>query len=109
MTSRLAATFGDVVWAPRGQPGVTLPLLPEGRLRSRRWRPTVAASLTGALLIVWGAQAGPAGQHPLANPPALRGWAGTAALDLAHVAPALWFFHRMLGAVRRSGGPSREL
>jgi ABC-2 type transport system permease protein len=33
--------------------------------------------------------------------------AGAAALDLAYVAAALWFFHRVLGAVRRSGGLSR--
>jgi hypothetical protein len=33
--------------------------------------------------------------------------AAAAVLDLAYVAAPLWFFHRMLGAVRRSGGLSR--
>ena len=38
LAAKLAATFGDVVWAPAISLGVTLPflLLPEGRLRSRR-------------------------------------------------------------------------
>ncbi len=33
--------------------------------------------------------------------------AAAAVLDLAYAAGALWFFHRMLVAVRRSGGLSR--
>jgi hypothetical protein len=80
--AQLAATFGDVVYAPAVSLGVTLPLLllPEGRLRSPRWRPAVAASLTGALLIVVGAlKPTQLVSTPLANPLALRGWAGTAA------------------------------
>jgi two-component system, NarL family, sensor kinase len=82
LAAQLAATFGDVVWAPAVSLGMTLPLLllPEGRLRSRRWRPVVAASLTGALLIVVGAlRPVQLVSTPLANPLALRGWAGTAA------------------------------
>jgi hypothetical protein len=82
LAAQLAATFGDVVYAPAVSLGMTLPLLllPEGRLRSPRWRPAVAASLTGALLIVVGAlRPGQLVSTPLANPLALRGWAGTAA------------------------------
>jgi hypothetical protein len=82
LAAKLAATFGDVVWAPAISLGVTLPflLLPEGRLRSRRWRPAVAASLTGALLILVGAlKPGQLVSTPLANPLALHGWAGMAA------------------------------
>jgi hypothetical protein len=82
LAAQLAATFGDVVYAPAVSLGMTLPLLllPEGRLRSRRWRPVVAASLTGALLIVVGAlRPVQLVSTPLANPLALRGWAGTAA------------------------------
>jgi hypothetical protein len=82
LAAQLAATFGDVVYAPAVSLGMTLPLLllPEGRLRSRRWRPAVAASLTGALLIVVGAlRPVQLVSTPLANPLALRGWAGTAA------------------------------
>jgi hypothetical protein len=82
LAAKLAATFGDVVWAPAISLGVTLPflLLPEGRLRSWRWRPAVAASLTGALLILVGAlKPGQLVSTPLANPLALHGWAGTAA------------------------------
>jgi hypothetical protein len=82
LAAQLAATFGDVVWAPAVSLGVTLPLLllPEGRLRSRRWRLAVAASLSGALLILVGAlKPGQLTSLPLANPLALPGWAGTGA------------------------------
>jgi hypothetical protein len=82
LAAQLAATFGDVVWAPAISLGVTLPLLllPEGRLRSRRWRLAVAASLSGALLILVGAlKPGQLTSLPLANPLALPGWAGTGA------------------------------
>jgi hypothetical protein len=82
LAAQLAATFGDVVYAPAVSLGVTLPLLllPEGRLRSPRWRPAVAASLTGALLIVVGAlKPTQLVSTPMANPLALHGWAGTAA------------------------------
>jgi hypothetical protein len=82
LAAQLAATFGDVVWAPAITLGVTLPflLLPEGRLRSPRWRPAVVASLTGAILILVGAlKPGQLVSTPLANPLALPGWAGTAA------------------------------
>jgi hypothetical protein len=82
LAAQLAATFGDVVYAPAVSLGVTLPLLllPEGQLRSPRWRPAVAASLTGALLIVVGAlKPTQLVSTPLANPLALHGWAGTAA------------------------------
>jgi hypothetical protein len=82
LAAQLAATFGDVVYAPAVSLGVTLPLLllPEGRLRSPRWRPAVAASLTGALLIVVGAlKPTQLVSTPLANPLALHGWAGTVA------------------------------
>jgi hypothetical protein len=82
LAAQLTVTFGDVVWAPAIALGVTLPLLllPDGRLRSLRWRPAVVASLTGALLILVGAlKPGQLVSTPLANPLALRGWAGTAA------------------------------
>jgi hypothetical protein len=82
LAAQLAATFGDVVWAPAISLGVTLPLLllPEGRLRSRRWRLAVAASLAGATLILVGAlKPGQLTSLPLANPLALPGWAGTGA------------------------------
>jgi hypothetical protein len=82
LAAQLAATFGDVVWAPAISLGVTLPLLllPEGRLRSRRWRLAVAASLAGAFLILVGAlKPGQLISLPLANPLGLPGWAGVAA------------------------------
>jgi hypothetical protein len=52
--AQVAAVVADVAWAPAVALGVTLPLLllPDGRLRAARWRPVVAASLCGALLVV---------------------------------------------------------
>jgi hypothetical protein len=43
LTAQLAAVVGDLAWAPAIALGVTLPalLLPDGRLRSRRWRVVV--------------------------------------------------------------------
>jgi hypothetical protein len=82
LAGRVAVTFGDVVWAPAIALGVTLPLLllPDGRLRSPRWRPAVVASLTGAVLVVAGTLSpGQLASWPAPKPLALAGWAGTAA------------------------------
>jgi hypothetical protein len=48
------AAVADLGWAPAIALGVTLPalLLPDGRLRSRRWRVVVATAVAGATLAV---------------------------------------------------------
>jgi hypothetical protein len=53
LAAELAAVAGEFYWAPAITLGITLPflLLPEGRLRSRRWRVVVAAAVAGAVLI----------------------------------------------------------
>jgi hypothetical protein len=54
LLAQLVAVVGDYGWAPAIALGVTLPalLLPDGRLRSRRWRVVVATSVAGATLAV---------------------------------------------------------
>jgi hypothetical protein len=53
--AQVVAATGDLGWAPGIALGITLPaLLPNGRLRSRRWRLVVVTSVTGAALAVLG-------------------------------------------------------
>ena len=82
--AQLVAAFSSVGWAPSIALGVTLPalLLPDGRLRSRRWRVVVATAAAGATLVqLAGALApGEVNELPIGNPLALAGPAGTVAL-----------------------------
>jgi two-component system NarL family sensor kinase len=81
--AQLAAVAADLGWAPAIALGVTLPalLLPDGRLRSRRWRLVVATSVTGvAMILVFGSVApGRLQNWPIDNPLGLGGPAGAAA------------------------------
>ena len=82
LAAQVAALVADVAWAPAVALGVTLPLLllPDGRLRSPRWRPVAVASVCGAVLVVAGGLApGRLTDPPIPNPLALAGWAGMAA------------------------------
>jgi hypothetical protein len=72
----------EPLWAPAIALGVTLPLLllPNGRLRSRRWRLAVWVSVTGATLLMAGVVVPrELASVPLANPFGLGGVAGTVA------------------------------
>ena len=83
----LAAQFvlvvGDYGLAPAIALGVTLPalLLPDGRLKSRRWRLVVATSIAGATLTVVAGSLTPSQLEatPIDNPFGLAGTAGTIA------------------------------
>jgi hypothetical protein len=83
--ARLAALAGDTLWAVGLTLAITLPLLllPNGRLRSRRWRVVaVAAVVATAMNVVgWVLSPSPMTQtiEPVAKPFSLGGWAGTAA------------------------------
>jgi hypothetical protein len=85
LAARLAALVGDSFWAIGIALAITLPLLllPDGRLRSPRWRVVVVATVVGAVLNVagWWLSPGPMTQtlEPVAKPFALAGWAGSAA------------------------------
>jgi hypothetical protein len=86
LAAQLAALAGDTLWAAGITLAITLPLLllPNGRLRSRRWRVVVVASVVGTTLemVSWTLAPGPMTQTlvPVAKPFALEGgWAGTVA------------------------------
>jgi hypothetical protein len=93
LAAQLNAVVGDLAWAPAIALGVTLPalLLPDGHLRSPRWRPVAAASVAGiALIMVGGSLApGPLQGLPIDNPFGLRGLAGTVAWAVTYTGVAL--------------------
>jgi hypothetical protein len=95
--TRLAALAGDSFWAIGIALAITLPLLllPDGRLRSRRWRVVVVACVAGTAMNVvgWWLSPGPMTQtlEPVAKPFALAGWAGSAATTMTRVGFALTF------------------
>jgi hypothetical protein len=83
LVAQLVTVVGDVSWAPAIALGVTLPalLLPDGRLRSRRWRVVVATSVAGVAmaLLAFPLVPGPLQSTPIDNPFGLAGPAGTVA------------------------------
>jgi hypothetical protein len=116
--AQVAAAFGEYGWAPAIALGVTLPalLLPNGRLRSRRWRLVVVSSATGAVLaVVAGALApGPLQEMGIDNPLGLAGPAGDVAAALTIVGVLLHWWSLPPAAVcvvlrfRSSRGVERQ-
>jgi hypothetical protein len=92
LAARAAYVVLQPAWAPAIACGITLPLLllPDGRLRSRRWRPLAAAAVAGAVLaLVAGSLAPEPPEEALfPNPLALGGAAGRAAAMVAWVGVA---------------------
>src|SRR5262245_1904841 len=95
--AQLAALAADNLWALGGALGVTVPLLllPDGRLRSRRWRAAVAASVGGAitLIVSWSLMPQPLSQTPIPvdKPFALAGPAATVATVVYGIGTALFW------------------
>jgi hypothetical protein len=94
LLAQAAAVYGEFNWAPATVLGVTLPalLVPDGHLRSRRWRPVAATAVAAAALVLFGSALAPSQlqDHPIPNPFALPGAAGTAASALAGLGTILW-------------------
>jgi hypothetical protein len=94
LTAQLAAVSGEFNWAPATVLGVTLPALvvPDGRLRSRRWRAVAVAAVVAAVLVVVGSGLAPARLEDtsIANPFGLAGPAGNIAAALAAAGALLW-------------------
>jgi hypothetical protein len=86
LLAQLAVVASQVIWAPAIALGITMPflLLPDGRLRSRRWRLVVAAAVVGVAMFVGGGilSPGQTSNDPGAidNPFGLAGVAGRVAM-----------------------------
>jgi hypothetical protein len=95
--ARLAALVGDSLWAVGIALAITLPLLllPNGRLRSRRWRVVLVACVAGTAMNVLGWSVSPEPMTntlvPLAKPFTLDGWAASAASAVHWVGWVLTF------------------
>jgi hypothetical protein len=96
LAAQLAALAGEFNWAPAVALGITLPalLVPDGRLRSRRWRPVAAAAVVGPVLGMVGGSLIPGKLEetvrPIANPFGLAGVAGTVAEVVGFSGLVLW-------------------
>ena len=92
--AKAAAVYGEFNWVPATILGVTLPalLVPDGRLRSRRWRPVAAAAVAGGALALVGSSLAPARLEdlPIVNPFGLAGPAGDVASTLGTFGLLLW-------------------
>jgi hypothetical protein len=117
--AELAMATSPFTWAPAITLGVTLPalLLPNGRLRSRRWRVVVVMSVTGAVLAVVAGSLSPGPIEEwdgIVNPFGLAGPAGQAAQWLTLVGVALHWLSLPPAVVcvilrfRASGGVERQ-
>jgi hypothetical protein len=93
LAAQLVAAVSDYGWAPAIALGVTLPalLLPDGRLRSRRWRVVVATSVAGAVMaqVAGPLSPGRLESTPIDNPLGLPGLAGTIAGVLSSIGVVL--------------------
>jgi len=94
LAAQAAAVYGEFSWAPATVLGVTLPalLVPDGRLRSRRWRAVAATGVAAAALVLVGDGLAPARLEdlPIANPFGLAGPAGAVAAMAAGAGTILW-------------------
>jgi hypothetical protein len=90
LAGQLAVVVREWSWAPAIALGITLPflLLPDGRLRSRRWRPVVATTVAGVVMFVVGISLFPGqltgGPVPIDNPAGLAGVTGTVATAVGY-------------------------
>ena len=93
LVAQVVAAAGTLGWAPAITLGVTLPalLLPNGQLRSRRWRLVMVTSVTGAVLITVAGtlSPGPVEELGIDNPLGLAGTAGDVAAVLTVVGVVL--------------------
>ncbi|HYJ72820.1 MAG TPA: hypothetical protein VE265_10145, partial [Actinomycetota bacterium] len=94
LAAQAAAVYGELNWTTATVLGVTLPalLVPDGRLRSRRWRPVAAAAVAGGALALVGSSLAPERLEdlPIVNPFGLAGPAGDVASTLGAVGILLW-------------------
>jgi len=120
LLAKLAAVVGEYNWAPAVAYGITLPalLVPDGRLRSRRWRPVVAAAAVGPVVGLVAGSLAP-GQfqetaRPIPSPFVLEGTPGAVASVVGITGLVLWLASMLAALVslvlrfRASGGTERQ-
>jgi hypothetical protein len=94
LAAQLSAVVGEFNWAPATVLGVILPalLVPDGRLRSRRWRPVAAAAVAAGVLALGGSGLAPVELEDTAipNPFGLPGPAGGVAEAVGGLGTLLW-------------------
>jgi hypothetical protein len=94
LLAQAAAVYGEFNWAAATVLGVTLPalLVPDGRLRSRRWRPLAAIAVAAAVLVLVGDSLAPVRLEDLSivNPFGLAGPAGELAAAVAGAGTIVW-------------------
>jgi hypothetical protein len=120
LAAQLGALVGEFNWAPAVALGITLPalLVPDGRLRSRRWRPVAAAAVAGPVLGMVGGSLIPGQLQetivPVANPFGLAGTPGTVAAVVAYSGLVLWVASllaalvSLVGRFRAARGTERQ-
>jgi hypothetical protein len=120
LLAKLDAIATEYNWAPAIAFGITLPalLVPDGRLRSPRWRPVAAAAVAGPLLgLLGGALASGTLEEtvvPIENPFRIGGVAGTVASVAGFAGLILWFISMLAALVslvlrfRASRGTERQ-
>jgi two-component system NarL family sensor kinase len=83
LAAQIVVVVRDFNWAAAVALGITLPalLVPDGKLRARRWRVVAVASVTGAVLapVAGSITPGRLVQTPIDNPFGLKGLPGTIA------------------------------
>jgi hypothetical protein len=93
LVAQLNAVVGDLNWVTPIALGVTLPalLLPDGHLRSPRWRLVAAASVIGIVMVLVGGSVVPRrlGDLPVDRPFGLGGVGGTVAWVVLYTGVAL--------------------
>ena len=118
LAAKLAAVVGEYNWAPAVAYGITLPalLVPDGRLRSRRWRP-VAAAIGPVVGLVCGSLAPGEFQEtarPIPSPFALAGAPGVVASVVGIAGLVVWLASMLAALVslvlrfRASRGVERQ-
>jgi hypothetical protein len=97
LVAQVVAVVGEFNWSPAIALGITLPtlLVPDGHLRSHRWRVVVAAAAIGPAIGMVGGSLIPGALEetplPVANPFGLAGAAGTVAAVVGSTGLVLWF------------------
>jgi two-component system NarL family sensor kinase len=95
LAAEVAAVVREFQWMPAICLGITLPflLVPDGRLRSTRWRVPAAASVVAATIgpLAVSLAPGQLGETPITNPFGLHGTAGTLATVIASICITLYW------------------